>query len=126
MNITLSGVMREIPIERQYIIVHTRYGYLSKVGDGLLSDFSKDIADAVTFTNFEQVKTLCDELEDKAASLGLDLLRKEGYNEGRWIVLDFGHILVHIFHPEERQYYHLERLWEDGAGIDYSKEYGQP
>ena len=60
MNITLSGVMREIPIERQYIIVHTRYGYLSKVGDGLLSDFSKDIADAVTFTNFEQVKTLCD------------------------------------------------------------------
>ena len=72
-----------------------------------------------------QVKTLCDELEDKAASLGLDLLRKEGYNEGRWIVLDFGHILVHIFHPEERQYYHLERLWEDGAGIDYSKEYGQ-
>ena len=37
-----------------------------------------------------QVKTLCDELEDKAASLGLDLLRKEGYNEGRWIVLDFG------------------------------------
>ena len=49
----------DTPVDRQYIIVHTRYGYLSKVGDGLLSDFSKDIADAVTFTNFEQVKTLC-------------------------------------------------------------------
>lgn len=47
-------------MEPQYIIVHTRYGYLSKIGDSPLSDFSKDIADAVTFTNFDQVKTLCD------------------------------------------------------------------
>lgn len=53
------NIVNDTPIDRQYIIVHTRYGYLSKVGDGLLSDFSKDIADAVTFTNFEQVKTLC-------------------------------------------------------------------
>ena len=72
-----------------------------------------------------QVKTLCDELEDRGHELGLTVRRKEGYNEGRWIVLDFGDILVHIFHPEEREYYHLERLWEDGGCIDYSQEYGQ-
>lgn len=71
-----------------------------------------------------QVKTLCDELEEKAPGLGLEARRKEGYNEGRWIVLDFSNVLVHIFHPEEREYYHLERLWEDGENIDYSKEYG--
>lgn len=71
-----------------------------------------------------QVKTLCDELEDRAHELGLAVRRKEGYNEARWIVLDFGDILVHIFHPEEREYYNLERLWEDGGCIDYSKEYG--
>ncbi len=71
-----------------------------------------------------QVKTLCDELEDKAAAMGRTVLRKEGYNEGRWIVLDFGDILVHIFHPDERQYYHLERLWEDSGCINYSEEYG--
>ena len=42
------------------------------------------------------------------------LRAKEGQGEGRWIVLDYGTVLVHIFHPEDRQFYHLERLWEDG------------
>lgn len=68
-----------------------------------------------------QIKALCDELEEKEASIGLTLRRKEGYAEGRWIVLDYGDILVHIFHPEERQYYNVERLWdEDGSAIRYS------
>ena len=61
------------------------------------------------------VKTICDEIEDKAAQIGLAVRRKEGYHEGRWIVLDFGNILVHIFHPEEREYYNVERLWIDPA-----------
>lgn len=60
-----------------------------------------------------QIKALCDELEAKAPEMELHLLRKEGYAPGRWIVLDFGHILVHIFHPEEREYYNMERLWLD-------------
>lgn len=70
-----------------------------------------------------QVKALCDELEDKAAEMGLIARRKEGYEDGRWIVVDFGSILVHIFHPEEREYYKLERLWVDDPQhcIDYSK-----
>ena len=73
-----------------------------------------------------QVKTLSDALEDKALELGLELRRKEGYSEGRWIVLDFANILVHVFHPQEREYYNMERLWVDDprALIDYSKEHG--
>ncbi len=62
-----------------------------------------------------QVKAICDEVCEKYPELELSLRRKEGYNEGRWIVLDFGYILVHIFHPEEREYYNIERLWIDGA-----------
>ena len=62
-----------------------------------------------------QVKALCDELEEKAAERGLIAQRKEGYQEGRWIVVDFGTILVHIFHPEEREYYNVERLWMDAT-----------
>ena len=71
-----------------------------------------------------QIKALCDELEQKAPELELHLLRKEGYGPGRWIVLDFGHILVHIFHPEEREYYNMERLWLDDPErcIRYSDE----
>ena len=74
-----------------------------------------------------QVRTLCDELEDKAADMGLTVLRKEGYGEARWIVLDFGHILVHIFHPVEREFYNMERLWDDDPSkcINFSKEKGE-
>ena len=70
-----------------------------------------------------QVKALSDELEEKAAEMGLIPRRKEGYQEGRWIVLDFGDLLVHLFHPEERTYYNLERLWDDGQNvITYTEE----
>ena len=70
--------------------------------------------------NVPHVKALCDDLEDKAAEHGLIAKRKEGYDEGRWIVLDFGFVLVHLFHPEERAYYNMERLWEeDGSMIRY-------
>lgn len=62
-----------------------------------------------------QVKAICDEVLDKCEELGLTLRRKEGYSEGRWIVLDFGYILLHIFYPEEREYYNIERLWTDGT-----------
>ena len=63
-------------------------------------------------TSQNHVCALCDELEEKAESLGLAVRRKEGYEEARWIVLDFGFALVHLFHPEERAYYNIERLWE--------------
>ena len=63
-------------------------------------------------TSVTHVRALCDELEEKAADLGLSIRRKEGYEEARWIVLDFGFALVHLFHPEERAYYNIERLWE--------------
>ncbi len=62
-----------------------------------------------------QVKAICDEVLDKYEEIGLYLRRKEGYTEGRWIVLDFGYVLLHIFYPEEREYYNIERLWTDGA-----------
>lgn len=70
-----------------------------------------------------QVKALFDEIEEKAEGMGLSVRRIEGYSEGRWIVIDFGSILVHIFYPEEREYYNMERLWvDDPRGfVDYSK-----
>lgn len=59
------------------------------------------------------VKTLCDEVDEKVKERGLDVrkLRTDGYNDGHWIVMDYGNVLVHIFHPDEREYYNLERLW---------------
>jgi len=70
-----------------------------------------------------QVKALADEVEEKAEGLGLTLRRSEGYREGKWIVLDYADVLVHIFYPEERKYYNMERLWdEDDCAIRYSQQ----
>ena len=59
-----------------------------------------------------QVKALADEVEDRLSELGIEPARKEGQQEGRWIVLDYGSVLVHIFHAEEREFYRLDKLWE--------------
>ena len=64
-----------------------------------------------------QVKALCDDLTEKMEEAGHKCLRIEGYAPGRWIVCDFGDVLVHIFHREEREFYNLERLWSDGGNI---------
>ncbi len=62
-----------------------------------------------------QTRALADEVDDKMAQLGISLRSREGLQEGRWIVLDYGTVLVHIFHPDDREHYNLERLWADGT-----------
>ncbi len=57
------------------------------------------------------VKALSDELDEKLGAPA----RRDGYHDGRWIVMDYGMVLVHLFHEEERQFYNLERLWTDGS-----------
>ena len=65
--------------------------------------------------NVQNVHTLAEDLEEKLAEEGIEPRRKEGKNGARWIVLDYAQVIVHIFHPEERQYYNIERLWQDGT-----------
>ena len=69
----------------------------------------------VSGRNVQSVHTLADDLEDQLAEQDILPRRKEGGNNARWIVLDYAHVIVHIFHPEERQYYNIERLWQDGS-----------
>lgn len=61
-----------------------------------------------------QVKALCDHVEEKLSEEGIEPRRTEGVREGRWGVLDYGDVIVHIFNDESRLFYHLERLWQDG------------
>ena len=65
--------------------------------------------------NVQSVHTLAEDVEDHLAEEGIEPRRKEGKNGARWIVLDYAQVIVHIFHPEERQYYNMERLWQDGT-----------
>ncbi|HEY9060144.1 MAG TPA: ribosome silencing factor [Pseudobacteroides sp.] len=66
-------------------------------------------------TSSTHIKTLADELEEKMEEQGLRCFHKEGYNSARWILLDYGDVIVHIFHEEDRGFYNLERLWSDGV-----------
>ena len=59
-------------------------------------------------------RTLADELDFKMGEAGYNMIHKEGYESARWILLDFGDLVVHIFHEEDRSFYNLERLWRDG------------
>lgn len=73
-----------------------------------------------TGTSNTQVKALAGELEYKMGLAKVDYLRMEGYNEGSWIIIDYGSVLVHIFQRETRDFYNLEKLWSDSPNIDIS------
>lgn len=65
-----------------------------------------------------QVKSLAENLEEKLSKEhNIEPRRREGVRESRWAVLDYGDVIVHVFNDEERDFYHLERLWEDGKNL---------
>ena len=76
-----------------------------------------DIFLLATGRNERNVVAIAGEIEDKMIEAGAKPLRREGRAEGRWILLDFGDVVVHVFHEEDRMYYSLERLWKDCPAI---------
>ncbi|HAY73448.1 MAG TPA: ribosome silencing factor [Ruminococcaceae bacterium] len=70
-------------------------------------------------TSNTHVRALADEVDDEMKKLGVDVDHIEGRATG-WILLDYNDVLVHVFQPESRQYYNIERLWNDAARIDLS------
>ena len=65
-----------------------------------------------------QVTAIAREIQDALHEVGAKPISREGLEEGRWVLLDFNEIVVHVFHEEERSYYGLERLWHDCPVID--------
>lgn len=63
--------------------------------------------------NERNVLAIAEGIEDALLEIGVKPLRREGRSEGRWVLLDFGDLVVHVFHEEDRMYYALERLWRD-------------
>ena len=76
-----------------------------------------DVFLLVTGRNERNVVAMAGEIEDKMIEAGAKPLRREGRQEGRWVLLDFGDIVVHVFHEEDRMYYSHERLWKDCPAI---------
>lgn len=72
-----------------------------------------DIFLLATGNSERNVAAIADEIEDRLIEAGHKRVRREGRAEARWVLLDFGDLIVHVFHAEERVYYGLERLWKD-------------
>lgn len=65
-----------------------------------------------------QVRAIADAIEEAVRAQGEAPLGVEGYAEGRWVLMDLTDVIVHIFHPETREFYDIERLWGDAAPIE--------
>jgi ribosome-associated protein len=63
------------------------------------------------------VKAIGEHVEKELASLGVPWPRREGFVEGRWVLLDYGDVVVHLFVESEREFYNLERLWQDAQVV---------
>lgn len=76
-----------------------------------------DIADyfiIATANSTVHNKSLVDKIEETCENLGQKVIRRDGISDGRWMVLDYGTLIIHLFTPELREFYHLEKIWNDG------------
>ncbi len=73
-------------------------------------------------SNDRQVRAVVEGIEERLRALGAKPVRREGEREGRWVLLDFVDIIVHVQHAEERVYYSLERIWKDCPTVELPEE----
>lgn len=69
--------------------------------------------------NSTLVKAIADNIEDKLAEAGVHPTHKEGYADARWVLLDYGDVVAHVFLEEERDFYNLEQLWADAPSESF-------
>ena len=69
--------------------------------------------------NSTLVKAIADNIEDKLAEAGVRPTHKEGYADARWVLLDYGDVVAHVFLEEERDFYNLEQLWADAPSESF-------
>ncbi|MCS6884491.1 MAG: ribosome silencing factor [Acidobacteriota bacterium] len=86
-----------------------------------------DLREVAQFTDYfvicngrsnRQVQAICEQIEEKLSQRGVRPLHIEGFEAARWILMDYGDFIVHIFDEEARKFYELERLWRDAPRIE--------
>ncbi|MFA5554404.1 MAG: ribosome silencing factor [Phycisphaerae bacterium] len=75
-----------------------------------------------TGTSGRQMRSICDEITELAKAQGYELFGRAGYEQGRWVLLDFVDVVVHFFDEEYRGYYDLEMLWGDAKRLKIAAE----
>jgi ribosome-associated protein len=90
-----------------------------------------DVHDLIAITDYfviasgtseRQVTTIAEEISKELKGRKLKSLRREGDAGARWVLLDFGDVVVHVFHDEEREFYRLENLWRDAPLVEWDSQ----
>lgn len=94
-----------------------------------------DVAQSLVITDYfiiasgstdRQVRSIAEEIEGQLKQAGLRAVGREGEREAKWILLDFGDIVAHVFQPDEREFYRLEKLWSDAEALELPAEVRNP
>lgn len=72
-------------------------------------------------SNQNQIRALTDNVEEKLSEAGCNVSHIEGYSSANWILMDYKDVIVHVFNEEDRLFYDLERIWQDGKTIDINE-----
>jgi ribosome-associated protein len=103
-----------------------------KLADGIIA---YDVSDQLVITdafllcsasNDRQVRAIVDEIELRMRQAGAELIRREGEREGRWVLLDYLDVVIHVQHADQRMYYALERIWKDCPQIPLPEPVANP
>ncbi|HEY3263110.1 MAG TPA: ribosome silencing factor [Pseudonocardiaceae bacterium] len=114
---------------RKLAVVAAQAAADKKAQDILLLDVSDRLVITDCFViasapNERQVQAIVDNIEEKLLAIGTRPVRREGAREGRWVLLDYVDVVVHVQHTEERSFYGLERLWKDCPRMEFSEHGG--
>jgi ribosome-associated protein len=109
---------------RELALVAAEAAADKKASDVVVLDVSDQLVITDCFViasapNERQVGAIVDNVEEKMRAAGTKPVRREGAREGRWVLLDFVDVVVHVQHAEERAFYGLERLWKDCPRIEF-------
>ncbi|MBA8825405.1 ribosome-associated protein [Saccharopolyspora lacisalsi] len=111
---------------RELALVAARAAAEKKAEDIVLLDVSEQLIITDCFViasapNERQVEAIVETVEEKMRAAGTKPVRREGTREGRWVLLDFIDVVVHVQHVDERSFYGLERLWKDCPRIEFDE-----
>lgn len=95
--------------------IEEKKGYNIKVLNISLLSPLADYFIIATGSNVNQMHAISDEICEELSKAGCRLKQIEGYNSGNWILLDFGDFIIHLFQPEAREFYNIERIWKDAT-----------
>ncbi|API79573.1 ribosome silencing factor [Staphylococcus argenteus] len=99
----------------------------NKKGEDIISLEMKNISDMTDYfvvthgNNERQVQAIARAVKEAANEQNVDVKRMEGYNEARWILIDLADVVVHVFHKDERNYYNIEKLYQDAPLESYGQ-----